>query len=35
MNKKPRWNSRLQSYALSFGDRVKEASIKNFILIDN
>ena len=34
-NKQPRWNERLKSYALNFGGRVKEASIKNFILIDN
>ena len=34
-NKSPRWNERLKSYALNFGGRVKQASIKNFILIDN
>jgi tubby-related protein 1 len=33
-NKQPRWNERLKSYALNFGGRVKQASIKNFILID-
>ena len=32
-NKQPRWNERLKSYALNFGGRVKQASIKNFILI--
>ena len=34
-NKQPRWNERLKSYALNFGGRVKQASIKNFILIDD
>ena len=34
-NKSPRWNERLKSYALNFGGRVKQASIKNFILIDD
>lgn len=34
-NKQPRWNEKLKSYALNFGGRVKEASIKNFILIDD
>ncbi len=34
-NKQPRWNERLKSYALNFGGRVKQASIKNFILMDN
>lgn len=33
-NKQPRWNERLKSYALNFGGRVKQASIKNFILTD-
>lgn len=32
-NKQPKWNERLKSYALNFGGRVKQASIKNFILI--
>jgi hypothetical protein len=32
-NKEPRWNDRLQSFALNFGGRVKQASIKNFILV--
>ena len=32
-NKEPRWNEKLKSYALNFGGRVKEASIKNFILV--
>ena len=34
-NKQPRWNERLKSYALNFGGRVKQASIKNFILTDD
>jgi hypothetical protein len=34
-NKSPRWNERLKSYALNFGGRVKAASIKNFIMIDD
>lgn len=34
-NKQPRWNERLKSYALNFGGRVKQASIKNFILMDD
>jgi tubby and related proteins len=34
-NKQPRWNDRLKSYALNFGGRVKQASIKNFILMDD
>ena len=34
-NKSPRWNKRLQSYALNFGGRVKQPSIKNFILVDD
>lgn len=34
-NKSPRWNERLKSYALNFGGRVKQASIKNFILVDD
>lgn len=34
-NKSPRWNEKLKSYALNFGGRVKQASIKNFILIDD
>jgi len=34
-NKTPKWNEKLKSYALNFGGRVKRASIKNFILIDN
>ena len=33
--KQPRWNERLKSYALNFGGRVKQASIKNFILIQD
>jgi len=33
-NKQPKWNERLKSYALNFGGRVKQASIKNFILMD-
>ena len=33
-NKQPRWNERLKSYALNFGGRVKQASIKNFILTE-
>jgi hypothetical protein len=32
-NKQPKWNERLKSYALNFGGRVKQASIKNFILV--
>ena len=34
-NKQPRWNERLNSYALNFGGRVKQPSIKNFILTDD
>ena len=34
-NKQPRWNDRLKSYALNFGGRVKQAWIKNFILMEN
>jgi tubby-related protein 1 len=34
-NKQPRWNERLKSYALNFGGRVKQASIKNFILMED
>jgi hypothetical protein len=32
-NKQPKWNERLKSYALNFGGRVKQASIKNFLLM--
>ena len=34
-NKEPKWNERLQSFALNFGGRVKQASIKNFILVED
>lgn len=34
-NKQPKWNERLKSYALNFGGRVKLASIKNFIMVDD
>lgn len=34
-NKQPRWNERLNSYALNFGGRVKKPSIKNFILTED
>jgi len=34
-NKQPRWNEKMNSFTLNFGNRVKQASIKNFILIED
>jgi hypothetical protein len=34
MNKAPQWNERVGAYVLNFNGRVKQASVKNFQLVD-
>jgi hypothetical protein len=31
----PKWNEKAKAFALNFGNRVKQASLKNFILIED
>ena len=33
-NKEPQWSERLQAHTLNFYGRSKQASVKNFLLVD-